>query len=175
MRDSFRSMEAPRIIVVMGPAGAGKTTVGILLAKSLGWRFLDADDFHSLGNIEKMRMGVGLSDEDRDPWLRAIRSALTSAVARGSSVVLACSALKEQYRDALIPAGSVRGRIRFVYLRAPPNVMRERLAHRTGHYAGPELLASQLETLEEPRDALWVDASCSPEEIAIEIRRGLAL
>ena len=168
-------MEAPHIIVLMGPAGSGKTTVGVELAKSLGWRFLDADDFHSPSNIEKMRKGIGLTDEDREPWLRAMREALTTAVTNGTKVVLACSALKERYRRALIPDGNPPGIVRFVYLHAPERVLRERLAHRTGHYAGPELLQSQLETLEEPRDALWVDASRSPEEIVTQIRRGLAL
>jgi len=168
-------MEAPRIIVLMGPAGAGKTTIGIALAKSLGWHFLDADDFHSPENVEKMRQGQALSDTERVPWLTAIRAALAEAVANGYRVVLACSALKEQYRQALIPEGPPKGTVRFVYLRAPPKVLRERLAHRTGHYAGPELLASQLETLEEPRDALWVDASRDPEQIVAQIRRDLAL
>ena len=168
-------MDAPiRIIVLMGPAGAGKTTIGVALAQSLGWHFLDADDFHSPSNVEKMRHGVGLTDADRAPWLAAMHDALERALATDTSVVLACSALKEQYRRALTPedAGS---RLRFVYLHADETVLRERLAHRTGHYAGPQLLASQLETLEEPRDALWVDASRTPAEIVSRIRDALAL
>jgi gluconokinase len=165
---------APTIIVLMGPAGAGKTTVGNLLAESLGWRFLEADVFHSAENIARMRRGVPLTDKDRAPWLRAIHDALRDARASGTRVVLACSALKEEYRRALIPDNAT-DEVRFVYLRAPETVLRERLEHRTGHYAGMELLASQLETLEEPRDALWVDASCAPSEIVARIRRELAL
>lgn len=168
-------MDAPiRIIVVMGPAGAGKTTVGLALARSLGWRFLDADEFHSPANVEKMRHGVGLTDADRAPWLAAMQAALQQALAGDTSVVLACSALKEQYRVALTPA-SAGSRVRFVYLHADEALLRERLAHRTGHYAGPQLLASQLETLEEPPDALWVDASRPPAEIVLQIRRAFAL
>jgi gluconokinase len=168
-------MEAPiRIIVLMGPAGAGKTTIGTALAQSLGWQFLDADDFHSADNVQKMRRGIGLTDDDRAPWLATMRDALARALASDTSVVLACSALKEEYRRALIPANA-GSRIRFVYLRADEAVLRERLAHRTGHYAGPQLLASQLETLEEPADALWVDASRSPAEIVSRIRDALAL
>lgn len=168
-------MDAPtRIIVLMGPAGAGKTTVGLALAQSLGWRFLDADDFHSPANVEKMRRGVGLTDDDRAPWLAAMHDALEQALATDSRVILACSALKEEYRRALTPA-SAGPRIRFVYLHADEATLRERLAHRTGHYAGPQLLASQLDTLEEPRDALWVDASRPPAEIVLQIRDAFAL
>jgi gluconokinase len=168
-------MNATRIIVLMGPAGAGKTTVGKVLASSLGWHFLDADDFHSPPNIEKMRQGIGLTDADRKPWLDAMRAALADALVKRTPVVLACSALKEEYRRALIPDGSSEGAVRFVYLRAPPWLLRERLADRHGHYAGPELLDSQLQTLEEPGDALWVDASSDPDTIVAQIRHDLAL
>ena len=165
---------AAKIIVLMGPAGAGKTTVGELLAESLGWHFLDADAFHSSANVERMRQGIGLTDADRAPWLRAMHDALEDLHARGESVVLACSALKAQYRRALVPV-SASNSVRFVYLRAPEAVLRERLAHRTAHYAGTSLLASQLATLEEPPDALWIDASCEPAEIMHRIRRDLAV
>lgn len=164
----------PKIIVLMGPAGAGKTTVGEQLANSLGWHFLDADAFHSPENVERMRQGIGLTDADRAPWLLAMRDALHDLHARGESVVLACSALKEQYRRALVPSNATQD-IRFVYLRAPESVLRDRLAQRSGHYAGTSLLASQLATLEEPPNALWVDASSEPSEIVHRIRRELVV
>ena len=165
---------SPRIIVLMGPAGAGKTTIGLLLAQSLGWRFLDADDFHSPENIARMRQGIALTDADRAPWLASIRDALEQVYRAHSTAVLACSALKEEYRAALTP-DDAQGILRFVYLRASPKVLEDRLAHRVGHYAGPELLQSQLATLEEPPDALWVDASREPAEIVREIRDKLSL
>jgi gluconokinase len=167
-------MSLPRIIVLMGPAGAGKTTIGMLLSASLGWRFLDADDFHSPENIERMRRGIALTDADRAPWLDSMRRALNDAYGSGTNVVLACSALKEEYRSALVPERAADS-TRFVYLRAPARILAERLAHRVGHYAGPQLLESQLETLEEPEDALWVDASEDPPAIVAEIRRALTL
>ena len=158
----------------MGPAGAGKTTVGVALAQSLGWQFLDADDFHSAENVDRMRRGIGLTDADRAPWLRAMHDALFQAIASGTNVVLACSALKESYRQALVPENGGEY-VHFVYLHASEAILRERLAHRAGHYAGPELLPSQLQTLEEPKDALWVDASRPPSAIVADIRRGLQL
>lgn len=167
--------DVPLIIVVMGPAGAGKTTIGTRLASSLGWRYLEADDFHSPANVERMRHDIPLTDADRAPWLASIRDALRDAIANGQRVVLACSALKEEYRSALMPPNARTDDIRFVYLRASAALLRERLAHRVGHFAGPELVDSQLLTLEEPADALWVDASCSPEEIVGRIREQLAL
>lgn len=164
----------PAIIVLMGPAGAGKTTVGVPLAQSLGWRFIDADDLHSTENVDRMRRGIGLTDADRGPWLVRIRDALRDLRARGTNVVLACSALKERYRRAIVP-DSAASEVCFVYLEAPESVLHERLAHRTGHYAGLELLQSQLATLEEPSDALWVDALRDPAHIVAQIRRELAL
>jgi gluconokinase len=167
-------MASPRIIVIMGPAGAGKTTVGLALAQSLGWRFLDADDFHSPENVDKMHRGIGLTDADREPWLRAIHDALRHLYAQRVNAVLACSALREEYRRVIVPEESAVD-VRFVYLHAPASVLRERLANRVGHYAGPQLLASQLDTLEEPRDALWVDATCAPQEIVARIRLELGV
>lgn len=167
-------MDGPGIIVLMGPAGAGKTTVGKRLAHSLGWRFLDADDFHTPENVERMRRGIALTDAERAPWLATIRTALERALESDTNVVLACSALKEDYRRALIPPHAER-RVCFVYLRADEAVLQERLAHREGHYAGPALLKSQLDTLEEPAGALWVDASLAPEEIVASIRETLGL
>jgi len=158
----------------MGPAGAGKTTVGKLLAEELGWSFLDADDFHSAANVEKMRHGVSLTDVDRGPWLASMRSALDAAYLASTNVVLACSALKETYRQALVPDRAKNG-VQFVYLHASPEVLRGRLTTRVGHYAGPALLDSQLATLEEPSDALWVDASQDPPTIVFQIRRLLGL
>lgn len=168
-------MPEPSIIVVMGPAGAGKTTIGRLLAESLGWRYLEADDFHSSANIERMRHGIPLTDSDRAPWLASLRDALRDAVAEGDQVVLACSALKKAYRRALVPPNVKPGAVRFVYLRATAALLRDRLAHRVGHFAGPELVDTQLQTLEEPRDALWVDASRPPDEIVGRIRELFAL
>jgi gluconokinase len=165
---------APRIIIVMGPAGAGKTTIGIALASSLGWTFRDADEFHSAENIDRMRCGIGLSDADRAPWLAAIRHALEDALMHERRVVLACSALKEEYRRSLIPANDGAS-VRFVYLHADERLLLERLEHRHGHYAGPELLASQLQTLEEPREALWIDAALPPSDIVTRIRDAFAL
>jgi gluconokinase len=164
---------APSIIVVMGPAGAGKTTIGTLLARSLGWAYLEADDFHSPANVEKMRHGIPLTDADRAPWLASIRDALSDAMERHEHVVLACSALKDEYRDALVPPNATRECVRFVYLHASAALLRERLAHRVGHFAGPALVDSQLKTLEEPVDALWVDASRPPDEIVAHIREKL--
>ena len=159
----------------MGPAGAGKTTIGSRLARSLGWTYLEADDFHSQANKDRMRHGTPLTDADRAPWLASIREALRKHIANGECVILACSALKEEYRRSLVPSNAKRADVRFVYLRASAALLRDRLAHRVGHFAGPELVDSQLETLEEPPDALWVDASRRPDEIVAHIREAFAL
>jgi gluconokinase len=155
----------------MGPAGSGKTRVGKLLAAELSWDFFDGDDFHSAANIEKMSRGVPLTDADRIPWLNSIRDAMLQWQAAGRNVVLACSALKRSYRELL----GINGDVKFVYLKGTYELLRERLRARKGHYAGEQLLASQLADLDEPTDAITVDAAGSPEQIVAEIRKRLSL
>lgn len=155
----------------MGPAGSGKTTVGELLASQLKWEFADADNFHSPANIEKMSHGIPLHDEDRIPWLHSIREAMLQWDAESKNVVLACSALKRSYRELL----QINSNVKLVYLKGSYELLRERLRSRTGHYAGEQILASQFADLEEPADAILIDAAQSPEQIVAEIRKGLAL
>jgi gluconokinase len=158
------------VIIIMGVVGAGKTTIGRLLADQLAWEFVDADSFHSPTNIEKMRSGKPLTDSDRIPWLDAIHAAITNWVSEKQDVVLACSALKRSYRLKMSGRGVV-----FVYLRGDPALVAQRLGSRTGHYATEQLLTSQLEALEEPEHAITVDVDTTPAEIVSEIRRRLAL
>jgi gluconokinase len=160
---------AIRVIVLMGVSGAGKTTVGHVLAASLGWRFIEADDFHTTESVERMRRGIGLTDADRAPWLAALRIEIARLIAAGEPAVVACSALKAAYRRALVPEGASR-QVRFVHLEASEAVLRRRLASRAGHYAGPSLLASQLATLERPARALHVDATAPLDAIVARIR-----
>lgn len=155
----------------MGVAGSGKTTIGTRLAKRFGWRFADADDYHSAGNVEKMRHGIPLTDADRAPWLATLRELIEGWMAAGSSAVLACSALKESYREEL----RVGPEVRFVYLKAAPEVLAKRLRVRAGHYMKAGMLESQLEALEEPPDALVVDVSGTIEESVGKIVRGIGL
>ena len=149
----------------MGVAASGKTTVGRALAARLDWRFLDADDFHSARSRAKMRAGQPLTDRDRLPWLERLHAALAEAVATKRPVVLACSALTERYRRTLI--GRLRS-VRLVYLRISPRVARRRIAART-HFFNPGLLTNQFEILEEPGDAIAVDASRSLRNLIAEI------
>jgi gluconokinase len=161
------------IVVLLGVSGSGKTTVGKVLAGQLGWTFLDADDYHPAANIEKMRKGIPLNDDDRRPWLQAIRQRVDAACDRGESLVLACSALKHAYQEYL--RREVPECIRYVYLRGSEELIRQRLAARKGHFMNPHLLHSQFETLEPPENALQVDVTPSPEIIAAEIRQKLGL
>lgn len=170
-----RITASPRVIVLMGVAGVGKTTIGRMLGASLGWAFHDADDFHSRANVERMQRGIPLSDADRAPWLETLRRLVDGVVARGEQAVLACSALKAAYRAALVPADAPRGTVRFVHLRAPIKVLRERLATRVGHFAPSSLLDSQLATLEEPIDALPLDSDRPPAEIVRDLRLALGM
>jgi gluconokinase len=155
----------------MGVSGSGKTTVGRLLAESLGWEFLEADEFHPPANIDKMRRGVPLDDRDRDPWLDAVAEALAARTVAGQNAVLACSALKEAYRKRL----RVSPDIRFVYLKGTYEEIAPRLEDRRGHFFSPDLLDSQFEALEEPRDALVVGIANTPSTIVQQITQGLGI
>lgn len=150
----------------MGVTGSGKTTVGRMLAEYLGCEFVDADDYHPASNIEKMRAGHPLNDDDRQPWLEILREILIEK----PDVVLACSALKKAYRDVLRFDDSVR----LVYLRNDRETIRERLDHRQGHFMNPGLIDSQFDTLEEPVDAITIDASGSQSETVDAIMLQLA-
>jgi len=155
----------------MGPAGSGKTTVGELLAAQLKWEFADADNFHSPANIKKMSRGIPLTDEDRIPWLHSIREAMLQWESQRRNIVLACSALKRSYRDLL----QINSNVKLVYLKGSYELLRERLRARKGHYAGEQILAGQFADLEEPGDAITIDAAQPPDQIVAEIRKRLAL
>jgi len=160
------------IVVLMGVTGSGKTTVGKVLAKELGWKFHDADDYHPPANIEKMRRGVPLTDEDRKPWLQTLARLIRDARDRGENIVLGCSALKHAYQEYLRHDLDVG---HYVCLCGPEEVIQKRLAARKGHFMNPDLLDSQLEILEPPEDAIRVDVTGTPADIAGEIRRRLGL
>src|SRR5215218_1732113 len=140
----------------MGVTGVGKTTVGERLAADLGWPFFDADALHPPANVEKLRRGVALTDDDRAPWLAAIRDLMREHARAGRSAVIACSALKQAYRDYL---AARTGDVRFVHLTGEFVLIEHRLRERAGHFMSPSLLASQFATLEEPTDALRLDVS----------------
>lgn len=169
-----RSWEEPpvRAVVLMGVSGCGKTTIGRGLAGALGWEFLEADELHSPASIAKMAAGVALTDSDRAPWLEAVRAAIESRNARGARVVAACSALRASYRRVLTPDP---GCARYVHLAGGFELIRGRLAGRSGHYMGESLLRSQFDTLEAPVDALVLDSAAQPAAIIDRIREVLGL
>lgn len=160
------------IIIVMGVSGSGKTTIGMQLAKALDWSFVDADDFHPPANIEKMSRGIPLTEQDRRPWLSALRSKIAEWLERDQCIILACSALKAWYRQQLLLDPS---RMRIVYLKGPFSLIEWRLAARKGHFMRRELLASQYAALEEPGGALVIDAALRPQDIVREIKTKLSL
>jgi len=161
------------VVVLMGVSGSGKTTVGRLLAVGLACAFVEGDDFHPAANVEKMTRGVPLTDEDRRPWLEALQRRIERACRQGEGLVVACSALKDEYRDLLERHDP--DCVRFVYLSGSEELIRERLEKRTGHFMPASLLASQFETLEIPEGEIVVDAAPAPEAVAVEIRRQLGL
>jgi gluconokinase len=161
------------VIVLMGVSGSGKSTVGKVLAEQLGWKFLDADDFHPPANVEKMRAGKPLTDEDRKPWLTTLRDRAAVACRIDEQIVLACSALKHSYQDYL--ENHDPDCVHFVHLVGSPELIKQRLAERKGHFMNPNLLESQFETLEPPANSLQIDITPPPEEIAKEIREKLGL
>ena len=161
-----------QVIILMGVSGAGKTTIGKRLADELGWSFYDGDDFHPEVNVRKMREGEALTDDDRRPWLRTIQSHIADLLAEGEPAIVACSALRADYRGVLLKGNEG---VRVVYLEGSYALVKERLKGRLGHFFDAELLASQFETLEEPEDAIVVNISQSPKEVVREIEKRLDL
>jgi len=147
--------------------GAGKTTIGRALAASLGWEFHDGDDLHTDASKRKMHQGIPLDDADRAPWLIAIRKLIETMLAEGRNGVVACSALKQAYRDEIVVDPNL---VKVVYLKGSKEVLADRLRDRSGHFMNPDLLQSQFDTLEEPHDAIIVDVAAAPEAIVNEIR-----
>jgi gluconokinase len=148
------------IAIVMGVTGSGKTTVGRAVAARLGWAFHDADEYHTDENVQRMRSGIALTDEDRGPWLLRLRELTTRHVHEGTDAVLACSALRQRYRERMLPEVAEPGRhVRFFYLRAGPALIAARVGRRQDHFMSVSLVQSQFEALEEPLDALVLDAA----------------
>jgi len=157
------------IVIILGVSGAGKTTVGKLLARKLGWHFLEADDFHPTANIKKMRSGVPLVDEDRWPWLENLREIIKRRIEAGENEVVACSVLKRKYRDRL----RVNSDVKFMFFRGDYALIAEQLRHRRGHFMNPDLLRSQFADLEEPEPdegTITIELGRTPEELVEELK-----
>ena len=160
------------IVILMGVSGVGKTTVGELLAARTGWELLDADAFHPQSNIDKMRSGIPLTDDDRWPWLDRLNAVLREKEQRGDSAILACSALKQRYRDRLAQG---LGNVRWVHLTGDFDLIKQRIEARKGHYMTAKLLESQFAALEPPADALVLDVALDPASLSESIVRRLGL
>lgn len=160
------------IILIMGVAGSGKTTIGKLLADTLHWEFWDADTFHSPENIEKMRNSIPLTESDREPWLQHLRAAIQQGLQEHRNIVLACSALKNSYRHYLIGDSNL---IKLIYLKGSYELIQNRLKARHHHYMTEQLLDSQFDTLEEPSGAIAIEVSQPPQKIVERIQSALGL
>jgi gluconokinase len=160
------------VILIMGVSGSGKTTIGNDLASELDWKFRDADEFHSAANIEKMRQGIPLNDDDRRPWLQALRQAIDEALQSNANLILACSALKAAYRQVL---GEPSDQIKSVYLKGSFEMIEQRIKQRQGHYMKANLLRTQFDALEEPNDAIVVEIDQSSSAIVQQIKNSLHL
>ena len=156
----------------MGVSGSGKTTVGQQLSEDLGWSYFDGDDFHSIKSIAKMSNGIPITDEDRSVWLSQIRQQLTEWIKTKKNAVISCSALKQQYRQQLLIDSDI---IKFVYLKGSKELINRRLQSRVGHFMKADLLASQLNVLEEPDNIPTFDIANSPQQISIQIQNQLGL
>jgi gluconokinase len=152
--------------VIMGVSGTGKSTIGKLLSDRTDWDFYDADDFHSPANLEKLNRGIALTDSDRLPWLKELHQLIAHTLDEKQQGILACSALKAQYRQILQGESS---QVIFIYLKGDYDCIQNRVQQRTGHFMNPSLLRSQFDTLEEPQNVLVIDIACNPEEIVDEI------
>jgi gluconokinase len=172
LRGGLGDFRNAMVVIVMGVTGAGKTTVGRELAETLGWEFHDGDELHSEESKRKMHLGIALDDADRAPWLAALRKLIQGMVSEGRNGVVACSALKQSYRDEIVVDPNS---VKVVYLKGSKELIAERLRNRAEHFMNPDLLQSQIDTLEEPRDAIVVDISGTPEAIVSEIRSRLGL
>lgn len=160
------------VILIMGVSGSGKTTIGEGLASELNWKFKDADEFHPAANIEKMRQGIPLNDDDRRPWLQALRQAIDEALQTNVNLILACSALKAAYRQVL---GEPSDQVKFVYLKGSFELIEQRLQQRQGHYMKANLLLTQFDALKEPTDAIAVEIDQSSSAIVQQIKNCLHL
>ncbi|MBA4138755.1 MAG: gluconate kinase [Opitutus sp.] len=157
---------SPRILLITGVAGSGKTTTGKRAAAALGWPYFEADDFHSPANRAKMAAGTPLTDDDRAPWLAAIRAKMDEVRATGHSAVFTCSALKEKYREVLVGQSDD---VLMVYLAGDFHTVLERVSRRKNHYMKADMVRSQFEALEPPKDALTFDVRLKPDEILQKI------
>ncbi len=161
------------IAILMGVTSSGKSTIAAELVRLTGWSYAEGDDYHSAANKAKMHSGMPLTDEDRVPWLASLHDVIASWVRNGQNGIMTCSALKQAYRDVLtkdIPEGACR----FVLLEVPVAILKQRIESRSGHFMNPDLLQSQLDTLELPQSALRVDATGPPQVVAQNILNKLA-